>query len=320
MKNTLLASVILLAIFGNSCNKPYSNTNTNPGVYSTYSSLDTIYQILNIPSKFVTFDASVGSSFYGNSGTRYIFPAGIFQDASGNIITGIVQVEVKELLNKGDMIFAKALPICGNDPLLSGGEIYTSATQSGQQLYLRPGYTFQANIPQGKTPLAGMSYFTGPVVNNPVNIVAWKPGQDSLAHGLVVYNGDTISIISDSLHWCNADEFMGSPNYQTFKVTLTIAGSNMSIPSGMNTYTLYDNYKGVWTMGNMGTLSSYSNGVYSETHVPNIPVHFASFGIINNKFYGGVTAATPITNGNYTIILNQVDPVAFKGQLNNLTN
>ena len=85
----------------------------------------------------------------------------------------------------------------------------------------------------------------------------------------------------------------------------------------MLTDALYDNYKGVWPLGLTG---SFANGVYIEGHVPNIPVHFVSYGIINGKFYGGVTAATPVTGGNYTIFLSQVDPTAFKGQLNNLTD
>lgn len=313
MKNTLLLSIALIALFAASCKKN-DNNNTPAPVYGTYSSIDTIFTMLAVPSKFVNIDAAAGGTFYGNSGTQYIFSPGCFIDGTGASVTGTVQMEVKELLLKGDMIFSKVLPVSGGDPLFSGGEVYAAATQSGQQLYLKPGYNFQANIPQGKTPLAGMSFFAGHIVSDPANIVLWKPDADSVATGSVVYLGDTISIISDSLHWCNADQFITSPHYQTFTVTLSITGSPTVAPSSMLTYTLYDTYKGVWPMG------SPANNIVSENHVPNIPVHFVSFGLINGKFYGGVTAATPAANGNYVITLTQVDPTAFKGQLNNLTN
>ncbi len=318
MKKNLLVTLVLFAVIFHSCKKP--DNNTNPGVYATYSSIDTIFTMLQAPSKFVTFDASAGSSFYGSSGTRYVFPAGCFQDAYGNIVSGIVLVEVKELLNKGDMIFTKALPLSGTNSLISAGEIYTNATQSGQQLYLAPGASFQANVPQGKTPVPGMSFFSGNVIAGAANNVNWN-AKDSTGtgSGAVIYNGDTIDIISDSLHWCNADQFMSNPDFQTFKVALSVAG-NLTLPSQLNTYALYDTVKGFWTLGAFPGLSSYSNGVYSETHVPNIPVHFVSFCLINGKFYGGVTAAKPVNGGNYTIFLSQVDPTAFKGQLNNLTD
>ncbi len=312
MKRLLLASVILGVLVSNSCKKKEDN-NTPVLVYGTYSSIDTIFTILGTPSKFVTFDATTGASFYGASGTRYIIPGGSFQDASGTVVTGLIQMEVKELVKKGDMVFSSALPVCNGDPLVSGGEIYTNATQSGQQLYLRPGYTFQANIPQGTTPTTGLSLFLGTTIPERQNAVVWKPS-DSISGGTILYNGDSVNIISDSLHWCNADRFLSNPNYQNFKVTLSITGSPTVVPASFLTYTFYDQYKGVWPMG------SPSNNVISEGHVPNIPVHLVSFGILNKKFYGGVSAVTPVTNGNYTITMSEVDPVAFKGQLNNLTN
>ena len=315
MKKILLASIVLFTAFINSCKKPDSNT--NPGVYSTYSSIDTIFTMLQVPSKFVTFNASVGSSFYGNSGTRYIFPAGCFQDAYGNIVNGIVQLEVKELLKKGDMIFTKALPVCNDIPLVSGGEVYTNATQSGQQLYLVPGATFQANIPQGKTPVSGLSYFISTVVNDPVSKVAWNQ-KDSSAAG-VVYNGDTISILSDSLQWINADRFEATTSGSTFNVTISVAGGTISSAKGLSTYALYDTCRGVWPLNDYVGSYNASTGVYTENYLPGMPIYLVSFGLINNRFYGGVSSLVkPVDKGNYTILLKEVDPIAFKGQLNNL--
>ncbi len=316
MKNTRFLVGILMISLVVSCKKK-DDTNSVP-VYVTYSSLDTIYKMMQVPSKFVSVDGATGGVIIGNSGTKYVIPSGCLQDSLGNSITGAVIFEVAEYLNKGDMIFSRMLPVSNGEPLFSAGEIYINAMQGPLKVYLKPGCTCTASIPQGKTPEPGMSFFAGQAIANPTNNkVNWNNKIDSTGHGfgVVVYNGDSITIISDSLKMCNADRFMTSPDYQSFTVTISASGAaSGSDLSQVNAYALYDSYKGVWP------LSGISGSVISEGHVPNIPVHFAAFGLINNRFYGGVIAATPATGSNYTLTLFEVSPTDFKAQLNGLTN
>ena len=110
----------------------------------------------------------------------------------------------------------------------------------------------------------------------------------------------------------NADRFMTKPDYQTFTVTVNATNNTVNSSSDLYTYVFYDGHEGVWP------LTGLSNNVYSEKHVPGIPVHFVSFALINGHFYGGVLAAIPVNNANYTVTLTEVDPNAFKGQLNGL--
>ena len=138
MKKILLASVILGVLVTNSCKKKEDN-NTPVLVYGSYSTIDTIFTMLETPSKYVTFDATAGSSFYGTSGTRYNIPGGSFQDASGTVVTGLIQMEVKELIKKGDMVFTKALPVCNGDPLVSGGEYIPMPHNRGSNCTLGQG-------------------------------------------------------------------------------------------------------------------------------------------------------------------------------------
>ena len=306
-----------------SCKKN-DNTVSSPG-YASYSSMNAIYDLLRNQPAYFTVNAATGGSFYGNSGTRYIFPANCFVDGTGANVTGNVQVAATEYLKKGDMIFSKMLPISGNEPLLSGGEISVTATQGGNKVFMKPGFTFRANIPQGGTAQQGMMLFLGrPVqdtakIDTNINNVNWAFAIDTGHNGVTYIPSviDTISIISDSLRQCNADQFMTAPNYQTFKVTVVVTGATLSPTTEVKGFTLYDTFKGAWPLGCIG---SYANGVFTEQHVPNIPVHFAVYTLIDNKFYGGVLAKTPVTGANYTVTLTQVDPVAFKGQLNNLVN
>jgi hypothetical protein len=317
MKNTILFAAFCITVTALSCKKE-DTVSTPVSVISTYSSMDTIYQMLEVKPKYVSVNGATGGTFYGNSGTRYVIPANCLQDGAGNPVTTNVQFEVAEYLKKGDMIFSKMLPISDGEPLISGGEISIHATLSGQPIYLRPGgCTVSATIPKDKDTVSGMQFFAGvPVAQPGTTKVNWTLKRDSVGlAGAILYNGDTINILCDSLESCNADRFLTSPNYQSFEVTIGLSGSaTLSSITELKGFTLYDNYKGVWP------LNSYSNGVYSEHHVPNIPVHIAVYGLINGHFYGGVIGITPQTGNNYSITLSEVDPIAFKGQLNNLTN
>ncbi len=315
MKNTtyLLSIGILCSIFLFSCRK-YS---TNSDAFTTYSSMDEVFSELRVNPKIVMVNVDSSNSFYGNSGTRYFFDRHAFVTATGINVIGLVQFQVAEYLQKGDMIFSKMLPISDNEPLLSGGEINVSAAQNGVPVYLARHNYLQANVPfKGIVP-TGMDFFSGQQINetSTVNVNWIMPTKDSSNYnaGFVEIGADTLSIISDSLKMCNADAFITDPNFQTFSVTATC------IPSfGTNKiygYALYDDYKGVWPLGLIG---HYLNGVFTEQHVPNIPVHFAVFTLINGNFYGGVLGATPTTGSNYTVNLTEQVADSFKAHLNNL--
>src|SRR6185312_14156513 len=130
------------------------------------------------------------------------------------------------------------------------------------------------------------------------------------SRGAVIYNGDTINVFTDSTGLCNADQFMASPDYQTFSVSIT--GVTLTSSTSISAFALYDNYNGVWP------LNYFSHGMFSESHVPNIPVHFVVMAVVNGNFYAGMIGATPATGSNYTVNLTQTDPTTFKKQVDAL--
>lgn len=329
MKNVLIAGVCFaIAAMLPSCKQKDYNKNVTPG---NLSSMNDVFNKLSLKSKTLTVDATAGGSFYGNSGTRYYFAPNSFQTENGTSVTGQVQIEVCEYLKKGDMLFSGMLPISNREPLLSGGEIYVKASQQLKPVFLKPGYTFSANIPTSGTAPAGMQLFMGQQGADPTkDKVNWTlVKKDTIREvGVFVVHAagggggtnavDTLRIISDSLKMCNADQFMTNPNYQNFTVAITVSGATLSPSSTVHAYALYDTYKGVWPLGYGFGLGSYSNGVYEEHHVPNIPVHFVAFTLIDGKFYGGSLGVTPSTGSKYTITLSEVNEETFKNQLNDL--
>ena len=316
----IIVPIFAIAVLSASCGKDY---NRGTGLETaTYASIEDVFSQLSLKPKVVTMDAAAGGSFYGNSGTRYEFPANGLVDATGNPVTGNVQVSVTEYLQKGDMIFSEALPVSDGEPLLSGGEINVNVEQGGKELFLKPGVPFTAHVPTSGDTTSGLELFIGQpashkgTTGNKINWIQRRKDSIKANNNTIRYHyplTDTLDIVSDSLRFCNADCFMKSPNYQTFTITIAVKGASVPSQDALFTYAIYDGKKSLWKCGWYG---APVNNVYSEHHMPDIPVHFVSFVLINGKFYGGIQAAIPKTGENYTVNLTEVDAASFKASVN----
>jgi len=307
MRKIILPAMFVFAIA--SCKKTDKKSLQN----DTPQTIDTIarYESLYIKSKTVSIDIATGGSFYGNSCRFIINPNSLMTLSGDTNITGNVDITVREWLTKSDMIFSNLLPVTDRESLISGGEVYVEAKQNGQRLIMKPRNVFQVNIPRFGNTDDQFNVFLIPQQKDYIDdkrVWAEVPYRNPYTH--IIYNGDTISIFSDSIGFCNADRFMPKPDYQDFNVNIT--GTDVSKAHGnMTVYTLYDEYKGIWR-------SAATTNTVRENHVPNIPVHFVVMGFVNNELYGGIAAATPVNGGNYTVNISKVDPVAFKALVDKL--
>lgn len=84
-----------------------------------------------------TVNASTGGVITTSKGTRITFPANAFKDENGQIVTGNVSVEVKDILSASDMVLGNRPTTADGAMLLSFGELTVKATQNGKALQLR---------------------------------------------------------------------------------------------------------------------------------------------------------------------------------------
>lgn len=307
----LIAPIALFLLLSASCKKEEPNNNVTIPTYKTYSSIDEIFNELSLKPKLVSVDAGKGGSFYGNSGTRYIFQPNSFQDGSGGTVTGYVQMEVTEWLTKGDMIFSGMLPMSNGAPLQSGGEIQVKVTSAGKEVFLKPGMSFEAKIPQFGSNDTVMSIFRGRETGQSSNRVNWNFSRlDSAKNLNLVYKGDTISLLCDSFQLWNCDHFMRNTNLQSFKVKLALTSVSIPANTGFYSYFMFDGLRGAMQLDDMA-----ADRTYAISNIPDLPVHIVSFTLINGHFYAGVQAATPKTGESYTVTLTEVEPKDFKAQL-----
>lgn len=283
-----------------------------------YFSIDEVFKELSVKPKKVTIDISQDNSFYGNSGTRYTFMANSLETMDGTTVTGNVDVEVAEYLDRGDMIFSKMLPVSDGKPLVSGGELDIKASQNGEELRLRDGFTVRANVPQRGTPDPKMEYFRGrPDNDDELNVVNWeRPKVDTAGqlfgfrNGVAIMNGDSIAIFTETLNWCNIDRYLkGTVDWQSIKVN--IEGVEIESYHAVCTYVLYRDFNAI-----------LNNGLYREADLifslPDMTVDIIVFVVVDGKFYSGILALNPENNKTYTLTLKKGDPKHFKEIVNKL--
>ncbi|GAA4469420.1 hypothetical protein GCM10023093_28880 [Nemorincola caseinilytica] len=200
-KHLLLGAVAAIALL--CCNKRYDPgvSAELPGPYTNVAPYDKVKP----KAKAVTVNATAESSFYGNSGTRYVVPANAFMFSDSTPAVGSIQLQVAEMLTPTDMFFSGVMPISPEGPLISGGEVLIQATQNGRQLYLMPGKTMQIFLPQKSVPEPGMSVYLG-TKSLTNESVMWTISTDTL--NTITYATDTIRVTTDTIGFVNADKIL----------------------------------------------------------------------------------------------------------------
>ncbi len=232
---------------------PTNPSNPTPGpTPTTINALEsTIANYRQAATQSFTISSANNAAISTNSGSTFQFYSGSFQDANGNAVTGLVEVEVLEAFGFKDMVLNNMQTLTDQGQLLSSaGEFRITARQNGQPLQLFPGATIDVRTPvQTATPNpSAMMLWNGDEGQNDlewrtadVENVAVQP--DSAIGG----NGMVYTFDLDSLDFFNLDVFMGQGVSSTsFAVNL---------PSGYdNTNTM------VWLVfPNQNTIAALSN-------------------------------------------------------------
>lgn len=229
---------------------------------------------------------------YGTGGTGVRFLPNAFETLDGVAVTGDVDITMKEVYSKADMILSN-IGTRGNSGLLaSRGMFYIGVSQNGAPLRLKDGYTAWIRTPEVGM-IAGIEYFQGPMevdssdfiwMPNP-NITINQCGGDSLNPSPTYYCFNT-----DSLGWINCDYFYGA-NPKT-GVTATPPSEYSS--DNCEVFIVFQNENAVTSMG------VYSNGSFtlgSSYQLPvGQPVTFVGIALKGGVYYSAFQAATIADN------------------------
>lgn len=179
---------------------------------------------LATPLQTYTMNAAGSGNFVCANGTKIFIYPNAFVTASGAAVSGIVTIEVKDILTKKDMILNNAFPVSNGQLLVSGGELYFNPTQNGQKLKISASSQIYSLFPAtGLSPVQmGDFYAAGPSLLSEASL-NWVAGPGTGGPPLVAPVQDTsggtlnyyYSFASDSVGWTNCDYFYSATGPKT---------------------------------------------------------------------------------------------------------
>lgn len=123
-------------------------------------------------------DASRESMLVSASGIRFIFHSFGFQDFAGNDVTGEVQIQIKEILQKGEMMRSNRMTTSEDRLLESAGQFCIEASQEGVPLQLSLPIAVEMPVTKKLTnPLAARLYtgsLSGALTTADYKVFDWK--------------------------------------------------------------------------------------------------------------------------------------------------
>lgn len=262
-----------------------------------------------------TVSATAAQSFTTN-GIKIDVPANAFKTASGGTVTGAVNVTIKGILTKKDIILTGAPANGGpsNKLIATKGCIKVSASQSGQTLRLNPGQNFFVNVMEaGNVAASNQKKFIAQKVSTADSNICWNADPDTvnissyfdMVSGKYYYQARI-----DSANWLNVGAKWDTVATKT-PVTVTL-GSQFN---KTNT-AVYISLNGVMVVGALYEISP------NTFRISNIPVGRAvtlvAIGIINGQYYSAVMPVTTTIGFNQTLTMQPVSLSQIQTQLNAL--
>lgn len=257
-----------------------------------------------------TINASTGGYIVGEKGTRIQIGPNSLYNASNQLVSGNVDVELVEVYDRASMVLLNK-PTMGQLPdgdlstLISGGEYYLKITQNGQQVHAPNGVWVA--LPTQNTGNASneMSLFDG-IIDDEGDLV-WNLTEDSVAVVQDSVGGTwttSYNILDGEWGWTNVDRFYNDPRPKTVL--------KAKLPDG------YDNTNTEVYLAYVGEPSALASldiftadGFFSE-HYGLIPigleVHFIAVTMINGQLNYAIQSTT-ITNGHIEYI-NSFTPIS----------
>ncbi|HLF64971.1 MAG TPA: hypothetical protein VI603_14500 [Saprospiraceae bacterium] len=218
--------------------------------------------------------------------TVLIFQPKSLIDAQGNIATGFVDIQILELLTRGEILLY-GIPTHSRTRLLSsGGEFYVTASQNGLPLTLRDGMPVRILTDvTGSTPDERMELFYGELEdndlidstytwfeadNNPdlwsnVDVTEWV----ALADSQQIITGFGYESFSDSIDWINFDVFINIPQNERTDVCVSLPQEYGNVNTAV--FLVFHQRNSVVALSGNAGIKQFCN-YYSQYQLIGVPV------------------------------------------------
>jgi hypothetical protein len=247
---SLLVLVLLSSLLFVGCKEEEVPT-TPVGTTLPFDNISELFETQAPAAQSFSITANTTQTITGAAGTKVTFYANSFIDAQGNVVSGQVDFELKEIYAKGDMIWSQRMTVASNGQLLeSGGEFFLNATSAGQEVFLNQPFFMEVPISSATSNPFAMELFTSTESDS-----SWTPADSTWVGVDTLTNNYQFNF--DSLTWINCDYFYGASNTTTaFSVEPVIsAGINLT---DVSAYLVFDNLNIVASLGYNSTTGVFS--------------------------------------------------------------
>jgi hypothetical protein len=152
-----------------------------------------------------TINANNNNIITGTKGTKVYIGGGTLRTISGQMVTGNVTLELKEIVKFSDMVSNNAPTVSKGSLLKSGGEFYISANQNGAPLTLadNANYFIEIAAPAGTSD--SMKVFTG---SDSSGVITWSPVETDTVNNHILLPDTTANILPgyDSVGYFNYNQ------------------------------------------------------------------------------------------------------------------
>ncbi len=129
--NILKFSCLLVVLFLSACR--LDDTTLDPVEPLPYGNLEDFFS-KQVDIQSFSLEANQDNTITAANGTEINIPANSFADASGNAVTGTVNLNLKELLSKANMVLSNKPTMSNGELLVSTGALFLNPTQDDQNL------------------------------------------------------------------------------------------------------------------------------------------------------------------------------------------
>lgn len=270
-----------------------------------------------------SINTSIPNTFTGINGVVINIPANSFINSNGELITGIVDIELIEVLDVSDMVSLNKTTTSNADILVSGGQIKLTATQNSNQVLLLPNMAIEVSIPTTNVDQQ-MALFVG--TENSNGDVNWASSiGDATQQDSIIIVSDTLGggngwsdyysfdFNNDSLGWINCDYFWNNP------APITNVIAQLDTVYNMSNTVCYLAFPGINSLMGMSGNYSVNAGDFTANNVPSgSVVTFVCISEINGQYYSAFVNSTIVMNHIENITMSQTTLANIQTAISNL--
>lgn len=266
-RNTLFYLIALALLVGCELDEPINNNSSGNTTFTSAKQ----FLASKAPQKQVfAKDASNRFTIVSKGGLHYRFKPFSFKRSDGQIVTGQVNIELTEYLNKADMVFSGVTTTSGTEFLESGAMFNLTVSQNGEELQLVD--DFRVQVPsQDQDP--NMIVFQGEEVEDSAGTsVNWVPSKTS---SVIRDSSQSDTTWSDTtydpgyyytlqirfLRWCNLDRYWNAATGSPIRVKIKEAGKEAS-----TVYVAIKSLNGIVPLRYNQNIDEFNSSLYNLPH------------------------------------------------------